>query len=703
MRNLPTLFFYFLFSLILACGSPLDGQQRDHKFTNELIHSNSPYLLQHAHNPVNWYPWGEAALEKAKTENKMLLISVGYAACHWCHVMEHESFEDTTVARIMNEHFVSIKVDREERPDIDAIYMTACQMASDGGCGWPLNSFALPDGRPVWAGTYFARKQWIEILQYFIDLREKSPEKLEDFASRLASGMQKLETIEPAQQELTYDTKAAVKPLDDLLADLDPKYGGRRGVQKFPMPSYYEWLLQAYSRTGREDALDAVRLSLNKMQTGGIYDQLQGGFARYATDSKWQVPHFEKMLYDNAQLISLYARAYQLTGDETYRQTMEQSLAFVQAELADPNGGFYSSLDADSEGEEGKFYVWTEAEIDSLLLPAETQLVNQYYDITSRGNWEAGKNVLRIASPLSEVAEQLSLSLPEAEKLLESARTKLLDARNQRTRPALDDKVLTSWNALMLQALTQAYRATGQESYRKSALHNAEFLSKYLLAADFRLQRNYKDGKTAINGFLDDYAHCIQAFTGLYEITFDERWLTKARGLADYSIQHFRDTSSGFFFYTSDLDPPLLVRKIDLSDNVIPASNSALARALLHLGHYFPSTNYLDITRQMMNGMQEKALNGKDASYYPNWNQLYLELAYPIYEVAIVGPDFEKLRQEIQASYAPQAIYLGGPGEGSLALLEGKLVPNETYIYVCLNKVCKLPVDSAAAALELMK
>lgn len=703
MNIIQSFFLIMSLAFLSACGDLTIAEEDEHKYANQLIHTNSPYLLQHAHNPVDWFPWGEEALEKAKREDKMLLISVGYAACHWCHVMEHESFEDTTVAKIMNEHFVSIKVDREERPDIDAIYMTACQMATDGSCGWPLNSFALPDGRPVWAGTYFPKKQWVEILQYFVDLREKSPEKLEDYADQLTKGMRSLEVIEAVEIKDDFPAPASAQAVESFLDQFDFRYGGREGVQKFPMPNNYEWLLQYYLREKEDKALDAVQLTLDKIAAGGIYDQIGGGFARYTTDKKWEVPHFEKMLYDNAQLAGLYAKAYQATGVERYRSVLEETLGFIERELSGPNGGFYSSLDADSEGEEGKFYVWTQAEIDSILGSTEAQLISAFYNTSKRGNWEDGKNILRYTKSLTEIARELDLEETKAPTLLQAAHEKLLEARSERVRPGLDDKMLCSWNALMLDAYTHAYRATGQASYRESALKNGQFIIQNLLQTDARLQRNFKDGNTSINGFLDDYAHTIKAFIALYEITFDEQWLQRARSLTDYAIAHFQDPDSGFFFYTSDLDPPLLVRKIELEDNVIPSSNSTMARALLRLGHYFDEASYLEIAEQMMSGMRTKALESELTGFYSNWNQLYLELAYPLYEIAIVGSTSDQIRKEMQEDYYPQALYLGGTTEGKLPLLTNKLVEDQTFVYVCLNKVCKLPVQTAEAAKALMQ
>lgn len=694
-------FFFLLFFLISACSDKPAAEE--HAYTNQLIHTSSPYLLQHAHNPVDWHPWGEEALKKAREEDKMLLISIGYAACHWCHVMEHESFEDTTVARIMNEHFVNIKVDREERPDVDAVYMTACQAVSKDGCGWPLNAFALPDGRPIWAGTYFPKKNWIEILQYFIKEREASPEKLEDYATQLTDGLRSLEKIEPtASGALDFGPEAAAQPVATFLSNFDLKHGGRKGTQKFPMPNNYEWLLQYYNRTGDEKALAAVELTLDKMINGGIYDQLGGGFSRYTVDSEWKIPHFEKMLYDNAQLISLLAKAYQVTGKDIYARTMRETIDFIEREFTSPENGFYSSLDADSEGEEGKYYVWTEAEIDQLLSAEEAQLAKRYFQISANGNWEEDKNILHRKEDLEATAAALSIEAETAGDLLNAIRRKLLTARESRVRPGLDDKILTSWNALMLVAYADAYRATGEDTFRQQAINNGNFISSQMLQEDFRLQRNFKDGKTAINAFLDDYAHTIAAFVALYEITFDEVWLQKAQGLANYTIAHFQDTETGFFYYTSNLDPPLLVRKTEVNDNVIPASNSAMARALYHLGHYFYETSYRSIAEGMMQQMQTEVLSGKSADYYSNWNQLYLEMAYPFYEVAVVGPDAEQLRQGMQQQYLPNALYLGGTNEGSLPLLEDKLVEGETYIYVCRNKVCKLPVQTVEKALELL-
>lgn len=682
-----------------------NAQNQRPAHTNALINESSPYLLQHAHNPVDWYPWGEEALAKARTENKLLVISIGYAACHWCHVMEHESFEDTTVSRIMNEHFVSIKIDREERPDIDAIYMTACQMASDQGCGWPLNAFALPDGRPVWAGTYFPRKNWIEILEYFVKLWEEEPEKLEEYAGKITEGIRSVEQIPTGSGSLDLSAAPLETTLENILENIDFRKGGRQGQPKFPMPTNYEFLLEAAYRLENDRAREAAAVTLHEMAKGGIYDHLGGGFARYSTDADWHIPHFEKMLYDNAQLVSLYAKAYQYAGEPLYRRIAEETLQFIDREMTSPEGGFYSSFDADSEGEEGKFYVWRKNEIDSILQDPElTRIFCSYYNITSKGNWtEEQTNVLFVRKDLESVAAQLGLMPAAVEEGLKDAQSKLFDARARRVHPGLDDKALTSWNALMLQAYVDAFKAFGEERYRQTALKSARFLMDNMLQENDRLNRNYKDGRSVINAFLDDYAHLIQAFSSLYEITFDEAWLTKAQSLTEYTLQHFYDPESGLFFYTSDEDPELIARKKELEDNVIPASNSIMAHNLHTLGLYFYRQDFLEKARRMLANMQGVILESDAPTYYTNWYRLYLDLLQPPYEVAIVGPDWEAKRAALQQRYLPHAIFLGGAGEGQLELLQDKLIEGETRIYVCQDKVCKLPVTEVQQALELMR
>lgn len=698
-------FRYLLFVAILALAAckttTTDGQ---YAYTNELIHESSPYLLLHAHNPVNWYPWSEKALKKAKDENKMLIISIGYSSCHWCHVMEKESFSDSTVAALMNEHFVAIKVDREERPDVDDIYMTACQLASQGGCGWPLNAFALPDGRPVWAGTYFPKKNWMEVLEYFKNEWQNDPQKVTQYASDLTAGIGNSNQVPGASASEAFDKSFTSGVADALLQKMDFRWGGRQGAPKFPMPANYEFLLEYNHYNKNEKALEAVTTTLDQMAKGGIYDQLGGGFARYATDERWQIPHFEKMLYDNGQLVSLYAHAFQVTGKQTYKNVAAQTIEFVKRELTSPDGGFYSSLDAQSEGEEGKFYVWTKAEIDQVLNdPAAASLFCDFYEVTEKGNWEEGKNILNIRKEMAAVAKTHNLSEEEAASVLAKAKEKLFDARSKRIRPRLDDKILTSWNALMLKGLVDAWRAFGDKEYLDMALKNGNFLRKNMVQQDKRLNRNFKDGKSTINAFLDDYALTASAFTALYEVTFDEQWLQLAKELTQYALDHFTDDETGYFFYTSDLDPPLVTRKMELTDNVIPGSNSLMTHNLLILGDYFYNQEWMGKARGLMSAMAGQIQSSKSPDYYSLWCQVYIDCQRMPYEVAIVGPEAAKKRDALLHNYMPNAMLLGGTTEGTLELLKDKLQEGATFIYVCQNKVCKLPVEDVDKALELMK
>ena len=670
---------------------------------NHLANESSPYLLQHAKNPVDWHPWGEEALTKAKTEKKLLVISVGYAACHWCHVMEHESFEDTAVANLMNEHFVSIKVDREERPDVDDVYMTACHLASGKSCGWPLNAFALPDGRPVWAGTYFPRKQWMEILTYFTKIYQEEPEKLETYAQQLMEGIKSNEQIlfNDSDQSFTTDKLAGITK--NFLSNIDFKKGGRQGAPKFPMPNNYEFLLSQYFHSGDEKVLEAVTTTLDKMANGGIYDHLGGGFARYSTDADWKVPHFEKMLYDNGQLVSLYANAFMVTKNPLYQERVEETLAYIKREMTDESGGFYSSLDADSEGEEGKFYVWTKAEIAAVLQDENAiNVLADYYEVSEKGNWEH-TNILHRKKTVADIAKRRNTTEAAIVTSIKQSKENLFAARDKRIRPGLDDKVLTSWNALMLKGYLDAYRAFGKEEYLTTALKNAHFITREMQQGDSRLNRNYKDGKSVINAFLDDYALTAEAFIALYQVTFDEQWLQKADELMNYALLHFYDSQSGMFNYTSDIDPPLIARKKEVSDNVIPGSNSAMAKNLYILGLYLYNQDFLRISKQMMHNLDEQLTQSAQPNFYSNWCSLYSLLVHPPYEVAIMGKEYAAHQKALIGQYLPNALLLGGATEGKLELLQDKLQEGETFIYVCQNKVCKLPVQTVEAALPLMK
>ena len=704
MKNKMSLAFLSILTLFnSSCGQTQnkinDKMNNSHAYTNELIHESSPYLLQHAHNPVNWYPWGEKALKKAKDENKILIISIGYAACHWCHVMEHESFEDTTVARLMNENFVAIKVDREERPDVDQVYMTAAQLITGRG-GWPLNAIALADGKPFYAGTYFPKGDWMKMLNYFIEMNKTNPAELVKQASEITKGIHSAENLSFKAEDKTFTTNDLDIQFTSMKPGIDFKKGGSNRAPKFPMPSNWEYLMQYYYVSQNTEALKAVTATLDNMAYGGIYDHLDGGFARYSTDANWHVPHFEKMLYDNAQLAGLYSHAYQLTKNPLYKKVVYETLDFVNRELTSPEGGFYSSLDADSDGEEGKYYVWTSEEIETVL-GNEAAPFKEYYNITTAGNWEHGKNILFRNETDETIAKKYSLSVDALKKKIEEAKEKLMKVRNNRIKPGLDDKILTSWNTLMLKGYALAYRAFGDEIFLTAALKNADFLLKNAIGPKIEISRNYKKGKSSINGLLDDYAFTISAFIELYQATFDEKWLIEADKISAYTLEHFFDATSGMFFYTHNQHSNLISRKMEVADNVIPASNSEMAKNLFVLGQYFYKDDYISKAKQML--VNVKDLLQKNVAYYSNWGSLEIAFVAPPYEVAIVGNQYNKIRKNMDEKYLPNVLLSGGGNEGTLKLLENKLVQGQTTIYVCRDKSCKRPVTEVSKALEQLK
>lgn len=670
------------------------------EFTNELIKESSPYLLQHAHNPVNWVAWNAETLQKAKDENKLLIISIGYAACHWCHVMEHESFEDKIVAGLMNDHFIPVKVDREERPDIDDIYMAACQLSNNRGCGWPLNAFALPDGRPVWAGTYFPKENWINILDQFITIKKNEPGRLEDAANQLTQRIKQYDIITPSAIESEFNLNQVHLLASDLLSEIDFEYGGRKGNPKFPMPVIYEYLLPYYKLTGNASALEATLVSLDRMAYGGIYDQVGGGFSRYSVDAIWLVPHFEKMLYDNGQLISLYANAYKLTGKPLYNKIIRQTLEYIDREMTEHNsGGFYSALDADSEGVEGKYYVWQKSEIEEIIGDRMlSALYCKYYNITDQGNWE--HNNILYHDPENFNFNESEISPESLENILQTCNQKLLERRKSRIRPGTDDKILTSWNALMLKGYIDAYTATGDHTYLEKAIANANYLRNNQMDKSGRLNRNFKAGKSSINAFLDDYALVIQAFIGVYEATLNDQWLNDAVNINEYAIGHFYNPVTNMFYYTSDIDPPLITRKMELSDNVIPSSNSVMARNLKKLHALTGIDKYAIICKAMMSNMVSQIQQSRQPSFYANWCRLWLELATPLTEVAVCGPDALKLSLQLQKNYLPGVIIAGSSHSSEIPLLKERFVPGSTFIYVCKNNSCQMPVETVEEALD---
>ncbi|MFT6210085.1 MAG: hypothetical protein ACJATE_000688 [Bacteroidia bacterium] len=687
--------------LFQACQGqhPTKKEMTDHKHTNALINETSPYLLQHAHNPVNWMAWNDESLAKAKAEQKPILVSIGYSACHWCHVMEHESFEDSTVAAYMNEHFICIKVDREERPDVDQVYMNAVQLMTGRG-GWPLNCFALPDGRPLYGGTYFPKEQWMDVMAKVSGIWQNDREKALEYATNLTKGVSESELIQRNTAEAKFTKEALSSFVETWKTQVDNKEGGPNRAPKFPLPNNYEFLLRYATLEQDEFMLKHVDLTLEKMAFGGIYDQAGGGFARYSTDELWKAPHFEKMLYDNGQLVSLYSEAYQATKNPLYKEIVDQTLEFIERELTSKEGAFYSALDADSEGEEGKFYVWKKDELQTLL-GDDFDWVKDYYNINAKGLWEHGNYILLRKDGDEEFAKKQGWEVSELKKKVKGVNALLLQERSTRIRPGLDDKQLTSWNALMLKGYADAYRVFGTKEYLNAALKNAEFILKTQKQKDGALWHNHKEGRSTINGFLEDYCFTIEAFISLYQATFDRKWLDEADALAAYSIEHFHDSESGMFFFNSNSDPKLIARKMELTDNVIPSSNSSIAKGLFYLGHYLDKKEYLDISEQMLNNVAANV--GQGPGWYSNWLELMLHHTNSFYEVAIVGKDAEDKRSEMEQHYHPNKILIGGEKEDGLPLLENKLVKGDTRIYVCVDKACQLPVSEVNEALKQLR
>ncbi|MGE4289072.1 MAG: thioredoxin domain-containing protein [Salinivirgaceae bacterium] len=669
------------------------------KFTNNLIHETSPYLLQHAHNPVNWHAWGKEAFEKAKKENKLVLVSIGYAACHWCHVMERESFEDERIATMMNQNYVCIKVDREERPDVDQIYMTAVQLLTGSG-GWPLNCFTLPDGRPVYGGTYYRPEQWIQVLEGLATTYQQEKAKVLQVADELAQGIQVQELVHEKKATENFSDTYILRAVQNWKRYFDEEWGGNQQAPKFPMPSGYQFLLDYIYRFKAKDIQKHLELTLERMARGGIYDQVGGGFSRYSVDSYWKVPHFEKMLYDNGQLVSLYANAYRLTKKAVYKQVVEHTLNFVQHEMMSPEGAFYASFDADSEGVEGKFYVWSKQEIEDLLGNHATWFCT-LFNVSEKGNWE-GSNILWITD-VEAVKSMTGWSDEVLAAQVMQAMEKLFAKREQRVHPALDDKVLTSWNALMALGFVDASEAFENTHYLSVAVTNAHFIKTRLWKSDGRLHRNYKFGKTTIEALLDDYALVIQLFTRLYQATFNMQWLADAEKLCTYVIENFGDENSGMFFYTHQKYNELLVRKMELDDNVIPSSNSLMAQNLFVLGTLFSNENWMDMARQMVaNTLSDIEQN---VAYYGNWAQVFLKFTQPVYQVVFMGPDSQKLRTEYCSYYHPQVIIAGvekADFSVKLPLLQNRWTDHETLIYVCEGNVCNLPVKTVEEALQLI-
>jgi len=671
--------------------------------TNSLIDETSPYLLQHAHNPVNWNAWNAKVLAQANKENKLLLISIGYAACHWCHVMEHECFEDEGVAQVMNKHFVNIKIDREERPDVDHIYMDALQMMTGSG-GWPLNILALPDGRPFWGATFVRKNDWISVLDQLAALYKTDPKKVTDYAENLAKGLHSINLIPAPEKQETITKEAITAAVTQWSQYFDTFLGGHKRAPKFMMPVNLDFLLHYATLFRDRNITDYVHTTLTRMAYGGIYDHLGGGFSRYSVDTKWHVPHFEKMLYDNAQLISLYAKAYGANRNILYKKVVEETISFASRELMSAEDGFYSSLDADSldpKGnlKEGAYYVWTEAVLKELLKD-DFALFKDYYNINSYGFWEEELYVLIRDATDEEVAQKHGIDVKTLNKTIENCKKRLLTKRELRPRPRLDDKILTSWNGLMIKGLVEAYRYLGNTDYLVMAKKTADFLENRVLKEDGSLYHNHKEGKSTIEGFLEDYAALIDAWIALYEVTFDEVWLKKSKALMNYCLAHFLQEESGLFYFTSDTQDVMVRRSLETTDNVIPASNSIMAHCLFKLSGLYPEANYFAHFEKMIAHMRESILQNPNS--YARWLQLPLFQIFPFQEVVITGESYQEYAAVIRRQYLPNILLAGTENKGTLSLFENRKDSAKTQIYVCENGACQLPVSSPDEALSLL-
>ncbi len=675
--------------------------------TNRLIHESSPYLLQHAHNPVDWYPWGKEAFEKAKKENKLVLVSIGYSACHWCHVMEHESFEDPEVAELMNEKYVCVKVDREEHPEVDMLYMDAINVLTGRG-GWPLNCFTLSNGKPIYGGTYFHKEDWMQLLQNLNNLFRKEPEKVRELSEEIEKGILSISLLpDSTQGKINKDFKFVEELANKIATSFDKAFGGYNYAPKFPMPNNYEFLLYytyALKNLGREEEAKPIEaqvyLTLDKMAMGGIYDQIGGGFARYSTDSFWKVPHFEKMLYDNGQLMSLYANGYKCNPKELYKETVYGIHTFVSEKLTSKDGGFYCALDADSEGIEGEFYVWTKDELKELL-GDEYALFASYYNVNDKDVWENGKHILERKRTDVEFSDEQNISINDLTVKKKNWLLILNEKREKRVPPGLDDKTLASWNGLMLKGYAEAYKTFKDSAFLDAAINNANFIKNKLLTPEGSVWHCYKKNKGYIEGFLDDYAFIASAFISLYEATFNETWLKDAQSLTDYALEHFYDAKKNIFYYTHGNHEQIIVRKADISDNVIPASNSEIAVVLYKLGHLVGNDKYLAVAEGMVLAVKDNMLNYPQG--YTNWAMLMLHHQLRFTEVAITGKLAITFRDKINKEYLPNMVILGAENASELDLLKEKFAIDRTLVYVCENKTCLRPFSSVGEAINAIK
>jgi len=656
--------------------------------------------LQHAYNPVHWFEWGTEALKKAANEDKPILVSIGYSSCHWCHVMERESFENDQVAEIMNSFFICIKVDREERPDIDQVYMDAVQAMGTNG-GWPLNVFLTPDQKPFFGGTYFSLQVWTQVLTNIHQAYKSKKQDIISSAENLTNHLAGQGINQFRQKASQEDFHAALNAMYKQLENkFDKTWGGLDKAPKFIMPSIWLWILRYWCVSKNKDALHHTVFTLKKIARGGIYDQIGGGFARYSVDGEWFVPHFEKMLYDNAQLVSLYSETYAITKDEFFKSIVYDTFNWLERDMTHADGGFYSALDADSEGVEGKYYIWTYDELIKVFGEQNGKLVAEYFEATPEGNWEHEANILKQKEDSESICTQYNLNKPELHSIIQSAKQKLLKVRDSRVKPGLDDKILTGWNAMTIAGLLDAYHAFGDERFLTAARKNALFLQNNLMEG-FTLFRSFKGKRSTTEGFLEDYAYVIQASIKLYQADFNERWLRQAERLTECVLENFFDKQESYFYFSSSQSEKLIARKKEIFDNVIPASNGVMVQNLNHLGMLLDREDWKELAATMTRELSHLIYN--EPNYMSNWGIVLTEIKHGMAEVAFVGENCLKLKDEFKRNYQPFSLVMGTSDKSSLPLMADKVTRADTsMIYVCYDKTCKLPVKMVEEALKLI-
>tara|TARA_R110002050_G_scaffold59259_1_gene132549 strand:- start:14303 stop:16423 length:2121 start_codon:yes stop_codon:yes gene_type:complete len=683
-----------LLTFLLSCkGNDPNQSKKEYAFTNDLVHETSPYLLQHAHNPVDWKPWSKQALETAAEENKLVLVSIGYSSCHWCHVMEEETFENEAVAKLMNENFVNIKVDREERPDVDQIYMTAIQLLRGQG-GWPLNIITLPDGKPLYGGTYHTTAQWIKILTDISTKYKTNPEEARAYADRLAAGIEEVNIIEPSDSAEMLNKNTLTTSISNWKSNWDMEWGGNKGDLKFMLPVNLSFLLDYATITHDAEALSFVKTSLDKMAMGGVYDHIGGGFFRYSTDAYWKIPHFEKMLYDNAQLVSLYSKAYITFKDPLYKTIAEETLEFIEQEMKNPKGGYYAAIDADSEGEEGKYYVWTQEELKTVL-QKDFDLFREFYGITPKQVWENNSYVIHTLKYRGAFAKEKDLNLSSLNEHISKWQKLLMKARNSRIAPRKDDKIITSWNALLVSGFVDAYKAFHNEEYLQRAIADLEFITNNSGEKN-KLVHSYKKESKKIPGFLEDYAFLANAALDVYEVTLDTSYLNQAIALNTIVQEDFNDPESGLFVYSAGENLISKILKID--DGVIPSPNAVAAHNLFTIGHIMYTIEFTQKAQNMLASIVSQV--EESPSNYAKWNSLLLKTTHPFYEIAVVGDNAKTLVQELHSNAIPNSIIIGSTIKSELPLFQGRFTTKETLIFVCEEQTCKLPVATVNEALK---